>query len=349
VTTSYDQLKEATHQQPLRLDRRNRTNEILRRKYKLIVQQPLALLLQHRARMQQHILIILHGYIRLPASLLLSNLHEEPGHQRAADVAVVVLILEGRAHELDLLRLHDALELHADVVGGLERAQGEEVVVAPLLGVCLRVGGFEGVVDVQHGEVVAVRVREEGFHVVGALAGGDGADEDLRNGEQGGEGEDLVGAVELGGGDQHDGEGGVEGEFGGELAEGGEVAFVVEAGEVVEFFEGAHQGFGRGRVHEVEVDEVVDAEFFEVEDRGGEVGAEYFRVRGLDEFFFERRFGVEAEAFPGASTAGSTGSLLCGGFGDGGDEEGFDSYAGVVDLLLAEARVHYVYDAVDCQ
>lgn len=299
--------------------------------------------------MQQHILIILDRDIRLPTALLLSNLHEEPGHQRAADVAVVVLVLEGRADELDLLRLHNALELHADVVGGLQRAQGEEVVVAPLLGVCLRVGGFEGVVDVQHGEVVAVRVREEGFHVVGALAGGDGADEDLRHGEEGGEGEDLVGAVEFGGGDQHNGEGGVERKFGGELAEGGKVAFVVEAGEVVEFFEGAHQGFGRGRVHEVEVDEVVDAEFFKVEDRGGEVGAEYFRVRGLDEFFLEGGFGIEAEAFAGTSTACSSGALLCGGFGYGGDEEGFDSYAGVVDLLLAEARVHYVYDAVDCQ
>ena len=66
------------------------------------------------------------------------------------------------------------------------------MVVAPLFRVSLGVGAFEGVVDVEHGEVVAVWVRKSSFHLVGALALGDWADKDLRDGEERGKGEDLV-------------------------------------------------------------------------------------------------------------------------------------------------------------
>ena len=218
--------------------------------------------------MEEDGLVILDGGVGLAVGFALGDLHEEAGDERAADVLVVLLVVEGGGDELELLALHDALELQAHVVGGLEGAQAEEVVVAPLSGVLLGGVAFEGVVDVEEGEVVAVGVGEEVLHLVGAFAVAGGADEDLGDGEEGGEAEDLVGAVEFGRGDEHDGEGGVEGEFRGEAAEVGEVAVVVEAGEVVELFESAHECFGCGWVHQVEVDEVIDAELLEFQHCG---------------------------------------------------------------------------------
>ena len=51
----------------------------------------------------------------------------------------------------------------------------------------------------------------------------------------------------------------VERELGHHRAQLGEVAVVVERAEVVEELESAHQRLGRGRVHKVEMDQVVDA------------------------------------------------------------------------------------------
>ena len=183
--------------------------------------------------MQENALVVLDGAVVLAGSVLLGDLHEEAGAQGAADVLVVLLVLKGRRDELDLLALHDALELHAHVVGLLQGAEGEEVVVAPLLGVLLRLGSLEGVVDVEHGEVVAVFVGEEVLHFVGAFASGGGADEDLGHRDEGRHGEHLVTAVEFGRADKHDCEGRVEREVGSELAELSKLSLVVQAGQVV--------------------------------------------------------------------------------------------------------------------
>lgn len=147
--------------------------------------------------MQQHRLVILDRHIRLPVTLLHRDPHEEPTYERAADVLVVFFILKGHADELDLGALHDGAELLTNVVSGLEGTEGEKVLVAPFLGVSLRVGGFEGMVDIEHGQVITVRVGEELFHFVSALPGGGGTDENLGDGEEGRDGEDFVGAVEF--------------------------------------------------------------------------------------------------------------------------------------------------------
>lgn len=223
------------------------------------------------------------------------------------------------------------------------------MLVAPVLG-AVRVRGvlaLEGVVGVEQREVVAVRVGKVRLHLVGALAVVGGADKDLRHREEGRDGEDLVGAVELGRRDEHDGKGRVEGELGGQAAERGELAVVVEAGEVVELLEGAHHGLGRGGVHEIKVDEVLDAELLELQDRVGEVGAQDLRVRLLNELLLEGLLRVQPEALSRLGTTGTTGTLLGRGLGDGGDKEGLDADARVVDLLLAEARVDDVDDTVD--
>lgn len=98
--------------------------------------------------MQQHGLVILDRHVRLAVALFHSDLHEEAADERAPDVLIVFLIFKRDADELDLRALHDGAKLLTDIVGGLESAEGEEVLVAPFLGVGLSGGGFEGVVYV---------------------------------------------------------------------------------------------------------------------------------------------------------------------------------------------------------
>lgn len=174
-------------------------------------------------------LVVLDGAVELARALLHGNLHEEAGEEGAANVGVVILVLKGRRDEFEAVRLHDALELRADVVGAGEVAKGQEVLVAPLL---YRVGvrrrlALEGVIGVEERKVVAVGVAEVRLHLVGALAVVGGADKDLGHREERGDGEDLVGAVELGRRDEHDGEGRVQRELGRHAAQRGELAVVV--------------------------------------------------------------------------------------------------------------------------
>ena len=95
------------------------------------------------------------------------------------------------------------------------------------------------------------------------------------------------------------------------------------------------------------MDEVVNAEFLQVQDCGGKVGAKDFWIGGLNELLLEGRFGVEAEAFTRPGAACSPRALLSGGFRDGGDEKGFNADAGVVDFLLAKARIDDVDNPIN--
>lgn len=63
------------------------------------------------------------------------------------------------------------------------------------VGLCL--GSFEGVVDVEHGEMITFWVCEECFHFICSFSVVGWSDEDLGDGEKCCEGEDFVGAVEL--------------------------------------------------------------------------------------------------------------------------------------------------------
>ena len=62
----------------------------------------------------------------------------------------------------------------------------------------------------------------------------------------------------------------------------GDFAVVVEAAEVVELLERAHEGLRGGRVHEVEVHDVRDAEAHERE----HLGKKRFYISAPDPFFF---------------------------------------------------------------
>ena len=92
------------------------------------------------------------------------------------------------------------------------------------------------------------------------------------------------------------------------------------------------------RVHEVEVDEIVDAEFLELEYDGAEITPEYLRVRLLLHLVDERLLRVQAEALARLRAAGSPRPLLGARLTNGRHEQRFDSDARVVHLSGNDGR-----------
>ena len=72
------------------------------------------------------------------------------------------------------------------------------MVMTPLLGVCLGFGTLEGVVDIQHGQVIAILVSKQVLHLIRTLALRVGANEDLRNGQKSRDRQDFVRTVKFG-------------------------------------------------------------------------------------------------------------------------------------------------------
>lgn len=73
----------------------------------------------------------------------MTHLHEEALHQRLPDVEVVVCGVKVGARALQVEPVHYSGELLAHIVGRLERAEVDKVIVAParILIVCFFLGG----------------------------------------------------------------------------------------------------------------------------------------------------------------------------------------------------------------
>lgn len=93
--------------------------------------------------------------------------------------------------------------------------------------------------------------------------------------------------------------------------------------------------------------EVVDAELLQLEDDRRKVAPQDLGVGLFLELLDKVRLGVQPEALSGPGTTSPAGALGCACLRDRADEQGLDSDPGVVDLLLREARVDDVDDAVD--
>jgi hypothetical protein len=120
-------------------------------------------------------LVILHGEITPLLPLLVRDLHKEPTRQRLSDIVPVVLILPRRTTQLEVEPLHAAFQLCPDVVRLSERSCVEVVLPAPILRFALV--RFVCMVDVEEGEVVAVRVGKLGFGDIRFFLRGSGARE----------------------------------------------------------------------------------------------------------------------------------------------------------------------------
>ncbi len=256
--------------------------------------------------MQLNNLVILDDEV-MAGTLEMGHLHEMAADERHANVDVEVLWRELSRRALQVELVHDARQLLTCVVGRLERPVVDEVVVAPLRVFLVL---LEGMVDVEHGEMVPVDVGEPHFGLIGSLLGFGRSNEDLRYRKHGGDGEDLVRAVELGGGDEHLDKLGIEGELGHNGAQVGHIAVVVQGSQVIEELEGAHQRFGRRRVHEVKVRQVVDAQLLQVEHHRAQVGAQDFRVRVVLHLPLKRLLRVQSKALARPRSPGAAGALL---------------------------------------
>lgn len=76
--------------------------------------------------------------------------------------------------------------------------------------------------------------------------------------EHGGDGEDLIRAVQLGRRDEHLGQLRIERKLGHQRAELRQLALVVDRREIVEQLERTHQRLRRRRIHEVKVHQIFD-------------------------------------------------------------------------------------------
>eukprot|EP00754_Rhynchopus_humris_P006658 Rhum_TRINITY_DN13182_c1_g1::Rhum_TRINITY_DN13182_c1_g1_i1::g.57091::m.57091 len=302
--------------------------------------------------MAAHGLVVLARRVTAAADVLVRHLHEVAGQDRLPDAVVVrvraglggAVAVNGRhkRHSVPRAQVH---QLVADVARRLQRTEVQVVLPAPVL---VRAVVHVRVVSVEERQVVAVLVVELRLRRVGLLLSLAGADEDDGHAEQGGDGAHLVRAAELlSAGNEHLRHLRVEREVGHQLALRRQVALVGQAAQEVQQLERTHQGLGRGGVHPVEVHEVLNAQLLQLQHDGAEVRPQDLGVRLRDEVALERLLRVQPEALAGTRATGTARTLVGGGLRDGGDEKALHADTRVVHLLLREARVHHVHDAVD--
>ena len=138
----------------------------------------------------------------------------------------------------------------------------------------------------------------------------------------------------------------VEGILGELDAERGQLGLVVERTNVVEELEGAHEGLGRGRGNKVEMDEIFDSQLFHRQHDRCEIRPQNLRVSGRLECF-ETALRVESETLARLRSAGAARALLRRRLRDRRRQQGLNLGARIVHLLLGEARVNDVHDAVN--
>mmetsp|Transcript_12018 Transcript_12018/g.34743 ORF Transcript_12018/g.34743 Transcript_12018/m.34743 type:complete len:221 (-) Transcript_12018:630-1292(-) len=173
-----------------------------------------------------------------------------------------------------------------------------------------------------------------------------GPEEDARDREHGDNHEDLSSAAALLGKDEHLGQRRIQGKLNHLAAEGRQGPRVVESTQDPELVERVHDVVLRRRVHEGEVQEVLHAEGLEQQHHVAEVCALDFGNLIREELVAVLPLSEKAIG-PARARATSTASALVGiGLGLRSDLKGVHADLGVVDLELAEARVHDVLDPV---
>ena len=116
---------------PLRPDLGDGSDVRLRGEHELVEDNPLGRRLEPARGVERDDLVVLHCQVRVLLALLVRDLHEEAADERLAD-ALPQPPLVLRRDELNLVPLHRALQLLADVLGLLQGPLGEVVVPTPL-------------------------------------------------------------------------------------------------------------------------------------------------------------------------------------------------------------------------
>ena len=103
--------------------------------------------------------------------------------------------------------------------------------------------------------------------------------EDVLGLQHGQDCQDFIAASQIHAGDQHLGHGGVHRELRHLAPQLGQHALIIERAQIVQLLQRAHHCRGRRRVHEIEIEEIVDAHGLQGQYRQREIGPLYLGNR----------------------------------------------------------------------
>lgn len=85
---------------------------------------------------------------------------------------------------------------------------------------------------------------------------------------------------------------------------------VIQSSKEVQHFQGSHKCLWCRGIHEVEMNEIINAELFQLQDDASQVRSQNFRVGVVLHFTLVCFFRVQTESFAGASSSSTASTLL---------------------------------------
>mmetsp|Transcript_52506 Transcript_52506/g.135533 ORF Transcript_52506/g.135533 Transcript_52506/m.135533 type:complete len:406 (+) Transcript_52506:150-1367(+) len=312
--------------------------------HRLMVEDPLRLMLEERAWVRVDHLLTLHGEVVLPPLVNMRALHEEAFYEALADGYRESALLQRGCTLQELAFPQDAIQLLRDALRLLHATLRQEIVLAELR---LRVSTAELREGGQQRKVVPQPRGERLVGPVRCLLCPPRPLERWRHGEHGDDDRNLLAAAALRGRDDGAAEVRVHRELRHVLADLRQLALVVHGAKEVQHLEGTHHRLGRGRLHVIEVHDVVYAQLLERQHHGAQVAADDLGVCALGQLLLVAVLRVEAEALPRARPPCTTRALHCARLRDRRDQQRIHMRPGVVQALLEESRIYDIDHAVD--
>mmetsp|Transcript_9026 Transcript_9026/g.22493 ORF Transcript_9026/g.22493 Transcript_9026/m.22493 type:complete len:450 (+) Transcript_9026:611-1960(+) len=295
--------------------------------------------------MQRDELHVLRGDVRVAlAALLMCDVHEVSGEDTAGDVVEILRAAEFGRNERDVELLHQARELRPNIVGRTERSLIEVVVPAPLT---VAVVVLIRMICVEQSNVVATGMNKLGLCRIRSLLLRARPHEAVPARNHSHDAEHLVRAIKRRRGQESLCQLRLEGKPRHHPPDLCEIPVVIQRPQVVQQLEGAHERLGRGRVHEIEVHEVVDAHALQMQDHRPQIRPQNLRIRRLLQLRVERDLRIQPKTLPRPRPPRAPRALLRARLGYRAHEQRLHADARVVHLLLREARVDDVHDALD--
>mmetsp|Transcript_27535 Transcript_27535/g.59266 ORF Transcript_27535/g.59266 Transcript_27535/m.59266 type:complete len:276 (+) Transcript_27535:374-1201(+) len=260
--------------EPLGIDGHHLTHVLLGGEHELVVEDPLGVAVEDGGGgVDVDDLALVHCLVAL-LRILLRRVHEVARGDGLAHLRVVL----ARRDDLQLVAVHDSEQLLAHVLRLPHRPRLDEVLEAPRVG---ELGVRPGLIDGEVGQVVALGLEELCALGVGLCLLLLGPVPDILDGEHRDERENLLRASKLDRLDEHLRHlRCLQRELGHTPTEAREEAFLVERVQREEALHGHHERLHGRRVHEVKVQQVVDAHRLHLQHGIAQVGALDLRYRG---------------------------------------------------------------------
>ena len=328
--------------QPLGFDDATLAHVLLRRQHQLVVHDPVRLALEQRGRGVDVRRRVLHERFVPLLGVFLRRVEEKPGADGAANLVEV----SPRGDDVELVPVHDRQQLLPHVLRAAQGPRLQEILEAPRRGELLR---LPRLVHGEQTEVVPFRLEELRLLLVRRRLLLPRPVPDVLRAEARDDGQDLVRTPQIHRGDEHLRHRRLERELRHLPPEPREQTLLVERAQVVQLLQRADQGLRRRRVHEVEVQQIVDPHRLERERRRPQVRALDLRHGRREHLVLERTLRVQAETLPRPRAARAAAPLPRARLRNRRDDERVHAHLRVEHLLLREPRIDDVVDTVDRQ